>query len=263
MKDKLLVTVSGGRSSGYMAIELFNNYKDIYDMYFIYANTGQEHEKTLDFIHNIENVFGLPIVWIESIVNEAGVGTTYKIVNYETASRKGEPFEDVIKKYGLPNPNYMHCTRELKIQPITAYMRDNKIKVRTLGIRYDEPNRYNPNVHHFYPLYDWKITKKHINNWWKKQVFDLEIPDYLGNCVTCYKKSDKKLNIIANEEPFRFDFFLEMENKYPDDRRQIFRGYRTTQDIIDNKTVGLFDDVCAEECGTVIMDDLTPKEGNT
>ena len=56
----------------------------------------------------------------------------------------------------------------------------------------------------------------------------LEIPDYLGNCLTCHKKSDRKLNLIAVEHPEYFDFYKRMEKKYPDDKRQIFRGYRTT-----------------------------------
>lgn len=249
---KLLVTVSGGRSSGYMAVKLFREYKHKYDMKFVYANTGQEHEKTLEFIRNIELYFNIPITWIEADVKEDGIGTKYKIVNFKTASRDGKPFEDVIKKYGLPTHGWLHCTRELKINPITVYMKKHGIKIRTLGIRYDEPNRYKKQKDIYYPLYDWKETKISINRWWSKQKFDLEIPDYLGNCTWCYKKSDKKLNLIAVEHPNLFDFPLRMENKYGTDRK-IFRGFRTTQDVLDGKYLDLFNfDICADECGTVI-----------
>jgi hypothetical protein len=254
IKEKLLVTVSGGRSSGYMAVKLFREYQDKYDMHFVYANTGQEHEKTLEFVRNIQNEFKIPIVWIEAVINGYGVGTGYREVTFETASRKGEPFEEVIKKYGLPTQGFMHCTRELKINPITAYMKERGISVRTLGIRKDEPKRYSPKDNVIYHLWDWGDVKKGINLWWSKQVFDLEIPDYLGNCTWCYKKSDKKLDLIATEHPEFFDFPLRMEREYPDVRRQIFRGYRTTEDVLNNVGVNLFSfDECAEECGSVLI----------
>jgi hypothetical protein len=254
MKEKLLVTISGGRSSGYMAIKLHKEYKQKFDMHFVFANTGQEHPKTIEFIKNIRDHFGIDIRLLEADVKDANVGTKYKEVNFETLSMNGEPFEDVIKKYGLPNSNYMHCTRELKISPMNYYMKKHGIKKRTLGIRYDEPNRYHPKDDIYYPLWEWKETKESINRWWSEQSFDLEIQDYLGNCLTCHKKSDRKLNIIACEHPEYFDFYKRMETKYPDSKRQIFRGYRTTQDVLDGKVYDLFNhDLCAEECGSVLI----------
>ena len=252
--SKVLVTVSGGRSSAYMAIKLYQNYQDMYDMTFVYANTGQEHNKTLDFVNNIEKHFKIPIIWVEAAVHEKGVSTTHKIVDYTTASRTGEPFEDVIKKYGLPTIGYMHCTRELKINPMDSLMKERGILKKTLGIRFDEKRRYHPRDNILYPLYDWKITKKMVNDWWQLQPFDLEIPDYLGNCTWCYKKSDTKLDILVSEHKEVFNFPLEMEKKYQDPSRKIFRGYRTTQDVLDSRNINLFNfDVCAEECGTILV----------
>jgi len=253
MKEKILVTVSGGRSSAYMAIRMNKEYQDKFDMSFVYANTGQEHPKTLEFLYNLFDKANLPLEYIEAVVNEAGVGTGYKHVNFKELSRNGEPFEDVIRKYGLPTQGFMHCTRELKISPMNAYMKHNGIKKRALGIRFDEPNRINKKKDVYYPLNDWKIQHKDVINFWKKQSFDLEIPDYLGNCTWCYKKSDRKLNILAKEHPEVFDFPLRMENEYTDDSRKIFRGYRTTQQVLDGKVYDLFDDVCSDECGTVLI----------
>lgn len=251
---KLLVTVSGGRSSAYMAIKMHREYQHKFDMYFIYANTGQEHPKTIEFIKNIRNHFGIHIHLIEAVVKEAGVGTGFREVTFDTLAMNGEPFQDVIRKYGLPTTGFMHCTRELKISPMNAYMKKYGIEARTLGIRYDEPNRYKPKKGVYYPLYDWKETKESINRWWSEQAFDLEIPDYLGNCTWCYKKSDRKLNILAVEHPEVFDFPLKMEKKYPDPTRQIFRGWRTTQDVLYGKEYDLFSlDECAEECGSVLV----------
>ena len=58
-------------------------------------------------------------------------------------------------------------------------MKEHGIKKRTLGIRYDEPNRYKPKDDVYYPLWDWKETKESINRFWKEQPFDLEIPRLL------------------------------------------------------------------------------------
>ena len=63
-------------------------------------------------------------VWVEAVAHaERGIASTHRIVDFSTASRNGEPFEDVIKVYGIPNMNYLHCTRELKANAIRSYMR--------------------------------------------------------------------------------------------------------------------------------------------
>jgi len=94
-KDKLLVcTFSGGRTSAFMSLFIKNNpkYND-FDKVFIFANTGKEREETLEFVNKCDKEFDLNIVWLEAnINNEKGIATTYNIVNFKTASRKGQPF---------------------------------------------------------------------------------------------------------------------------------------------------------------------------
>lgn len=251
---RLYITVSGGRTSAYMAIKLFKKYKYLYDMRFVFANTGLEHEETLKFINNIQKHFKLPIIWIEAKVNH-GVrkSSDYKFVNFNTASRKGEPFEEVIKKYGLPNQNYLHCTRELKIMPMDSLMVDLGCDEKAIGIRADELRRYKPKKGVIYPLIElFSTDKEDILEWWSKQPFDLTIPEHLGNCTSCFKKSDKKLDLILKEEPKVFKFFKKMEVKYPDPSRNIYRGQRTTVDLLNGVKSNIKNkDVCAEECGTV------------
>ena len=67
--------------------------------------------------------------------------------------------------------------------------------------------------------------------------FDLEIPEHLGNCVTCWKKSLRKLKTIAKNTPEEFDFFDRMEKTHAnagagDQSRVFFRNYMSAQDII-------------------------------
>jgi hypothetical protein len=61
----------------------------------------------------------------------------------------------------------------------------------------------------------------------------LQLKGYQGNCVTCYKKSDKKLFQIAKENPSTFDFFNRMEEQYGEGKYQFFRQNRTTKQILE------------------------------
>ncbi len=61
--------------------------------------------------------------------------------------------------------------------------------------------------------------------------FDLNLPEHLGNCVWCYKKSDRKLYTLARSMPEVFDVPIELESKYRSTGPQVgervfFRGNR-------------------------------------
>ena len=86
-----------------------------------FQNTGKEDEATLVFVHECETRWNVKIHWIEYRNNEQG----YTVVDYETASREGEPFEELIRKNNyLPSPVKRICTAQLKIRPQAKYMRD-------------------------------------------------------------------------------------------------------------------------------------------
>ena len=115
MINNILISFSGGRTSAFMAtlINELPRYKD-WNKLFLFANTGKELPETLDFVNRCDKEFNLGVIWLEAVVNEGkGEGTDYKVVTYETAARDGEPFEAVIKKYGLPSKLWRHCTREM------------------------------------------------------------------------------------------------------------------------------------------------------
>ena len=130
MQDKtLIISFSGGRTSAYMTKLLLQERDKWKDVIVLFANTGQEDERTLEFVHNCDVSFGYNTVWIEADVQpEKGKGTSFNVVSYDTASRDGKPFEAVLAKYGIPFTKSPHCTRELKQYPIQAY-------VRSLGLK--------------------------------------------------------------------------------------------------------------------------------
>jgi len=182
-KKKLLVTFSGGETSAFMGNWLNKKMQNEYEMLFVFANTGVESNETLEFVHKCEKEFGLDIKWIEAkVYHNQRKSTGFKIVDYNSATRNTDwknttdtPFEEVVKKYGIPNHSRLHCTRELKMNPIKNYAKSIWGKEKyylALGIRIDEIDRMNAKKDELrlvYPLIQKNMqpmTKKHINFWW-------------------------------------------------------------------------------------------------
>lgn len=215
----LLISFSGGRTSALMTKILITSpkFKD-YNILTVYANTGKEKEETLKFINQCDKEFNLDLIWIEADVNfTKGKGTDFKIVNFESASRNGEPFEDVIKKFGLPSKVFRHCTRELKEIPIHKFAKKyfrTKEYLTAIGIRADEKHRVGEDPLKFYPLVDLNVNENFVRRFWDQQSFDLQIKDYEGNCDLCFLKSVRKKMTLIKEDKQISDWWDNMENKY-------------------------------------------------
>ncbi len=240
--DRLWVSTSGGRTSMMMArfIQLTLGIQGT-QLKYVFVNTGQEHEKTLEFVDRCDREWGLGIVWLEAVVHAGKKGSTHRVVTFETASRNGEPFEAVIGKYGIPNRSYPHCNRELKLNPMKSYV--NSIGwgsvPAAVGIREDEPKRlkdYAESQGIVYPFaYWWPQDKQDVLTWWEGQTFDLGIQEREGNCKWCWKKTFTKhaANIASNPE--WYDFPRRMEAVHGMTNRQnkqvFFRGALSTDDL--------------------------------
>ena len=257
----LLVSFSGGKTSGFMSRYLQERYPDRRKV-FAFANTGKEREETLEFVDECDQRWGLKVVWLEAVVNpEFGKGTTHKIVTFETAARSGEPFEAMIAKYGIPNQAFKHCSRELKSRVIASYVKHDlgwSEYETAIGIRADERHRINPKEaakkRFIYPLADEiHVNKKIVNSWWEAQPFTLNLQEHEGNCDLCWKKSEKKLVRLIRESPARLDWWRAMERKYSTlqiSHRQtlaepafFFRGNRSAEEmkeLAEQVQIGLF-----------------------
>lgn len=228
--DKILVSFSGGRTSAFMAklIQEHPKYKN-HEKLFVYANTGKELEPTLEFIDKCDKEFNLNLVWIEAkVIHEKQKGTQYTITNFKDAKRKGEPFTEVVKKYGLPSKLYRHCTRELKEVPIHKYAKDvlGRDYVTAIGIRADEKHRLGIKEDIIYPLAELGIDEKIVRDFWDRQPFDLELKDYEGNCDLCFLKSVRKKITILEENPSIADYWHNLEYTYSEERQPILDVYR-------------------------------------
>jgi len=218
IETPFVVSFSGGATSGFMLRRIMDAYGGELpeDSRVVFSNTGLEHEKTLEFVHEIESRW-CPVHWIEYDPE-----TKYKVVNYETASRKGEPFSALIeKKQYLPNPVARICTVNLKIRASAAFIMDQGFDDwnNAIGLRYDEPRR----VHRIKgdrkaetvicPMYHAGHTLIDVESWWNDQPFRLEIPRWMGNCVGCYLKSRGRIEMVAEHEPEQLDWWANEEAK--------------------------------------------------
>ena len=201
-----------------MAKIMLDNY-DRNELIFTFANTGKEMPQTLDFVHECDVNWNLGVVWIEYDKD-----TKFRIVTRETASEDGRPFAEFIEKRKyVPNRVSRYCTAELKIRPMKKYLMSIGLKHWTaaLGIRYDEQNRYRrmksseskDRWDYIFPLYDFKITKKQVFDFWNIQSFDLKIPSEYGNCDFCFIKSTQKKINQARKFPDLIDWWIDQENR--------------------------------------------------
>lgn len=248
-KPRISCSFSGGETSAVMTKLVNEQYGATHEIVNVFANTGSEHENTLKFVNQCDKHFGWNVVWIEAVVNpEKGKGIRHKVVDFETASRNGEPLAADFEKHGLPGPGWLHCTRDTKELPIKDYLRSigwvkNDYWI-TIGIRSDELDRvseHRERLRFMYPLADAGWTKQDVKTEIASWPFGLELKgEHYGNCVWCWKKSLRKLMTLGKESPEVFDFPRQMEDKYsrittPGDKnksRKMFRGNLTTVDII-------------------------------
>lgn len=217
-KDKTIVSLSGGRSSAYMLYRILEAHDFELPEYIkvIFCNTGKEMPQTLDFVEQCSKEWKVPIVWLEYAGKKK-----FKIVSHKTASRNGEPFEQLIKDRNyLPNSMARFCTSELKVLTIERYM-DCQFDT-AVGIRGDEPRRVvkmrNKDGYHV-PLADDKVTEVQISNFWQSQSFDLQLPkaehNTLSNCDLCFLKGTKIKKSIIEHNPKLADWWIKQE-KYMD-----------------------------------------------
>lgn len=276
---KLFISFSGGKTSAYMTYKILSSdWKNKYDeVVVLFANTGQEHDKTLEFVHNCDKHLGFNTIWIEAEINqEQGIGVRPKVVTFETASRNGEPFEAFCAKYGIPNMISPQCTSRLKTDPMHYYIRKvlgwGREYDTAVGIRTDETRRVSSKATDnkiVYPLIDWFPSDKiDVNDFWEDMPFTLEIKEHQGNCKWCWKKSNTKHFINLDENNDWYDFPDRMEKLYSTVRtdaegkpQYFFRGRKSTEilrnewkevRVLKNRQASLFDNDenggCSESC---------------
>lgn len=204
----MILNISGGRTSMVMLRRYLdaNGGRLPAEAHAVFANTGKERPETLDFLARCAEAWGVDLRWIER-----APGGGFREVTYETASRDGEPLATLFRERRyLSNPVTRFCTADGKIKTARDYMRAQGYDHWTsaVGLRYDEPAR----VHKLRnreadewdvacPLYDAKITKRHVTEFWKRQPFDLALKSWEGNCDLCFLKGRAVRERIMRDRP--------------------------------------------------------------
>jgi len=112
------ISFSGGRTSAYTLWRVLQAHQMSLpdDAVVCFANTGKEDEATLRFVRDCGDHWGVDIQWLEYKASD-DPSNRWRVVNFETASRNGEPFEAIIRQRNyLPNPVTRFCT-SWKAQP--------------------------------------------------------------------------------------------------------------------------------------------------
>ena len=242
MNDPYLITeptcisFSGGRTSAYMLYRILQENNGLPNEAVVcFANTGKEEEATLKFVKDCSDNWNVPIVWLEYRTD-----APFAIVNYESASRNGEPFEALIlKRQYLPNPVTRFCTIELKIRVISKYCKSIGLDIdknsALVGIRADEQRRVAKIGIERCPLAADGITVKEVGEFWAANDFDLALPNHNGktmhgNCDLCFLKGGKQIVSLINEKPERAVWWARMETLVQSSNKIIGEGARFRKD---------------------------------
>lgn len=193
-----VVSFSGGRTSAILA--MLERGRPDYDpekWKFVFMNTGEEDERTLEFVRRCDTEFELGVVWLEAVIDpHPRKGTRHRAVTFETATRGAALFGALAEKYGIPNKNFPHCTRELKLRPFESYRRTEGITNYTTvsGIRSDGIDRINPKYAELrldYPMArGW--TKEMVRCLWSFMPFDLGLSEHRGKLPRMLEKVTSK-----------------------------------------------------------------------
>lgn len=226
--DPVLLSISGGRTSGYLLRMILNAYNGVLPplVHPVFTNTARELSETYDFLADMQRHWSTNITWIE---RDFDAPEGFRVVSHNSASRNGEPFAAVIQKRGfLPNAVMRFCTVELKIRAAANWMKAQGYTrwCSIVGYRADESHRLlkahardetgKDPWYTLAPMVDAGVTKRDVQAFWRAQPFDLRLPNLggktpLGNCDLCFLKSAANLQGIAREFPERAAWWVEQE----------------------------------------------------
>ena len=220
----VLISFSGGRTSGYMLHQILEANGDLPERCkVVFANTGREMPETLDFVQECSERWRVPITWLEYKNDDDGVG--FNVVNHNSASRNGEPFDNLIaKRRRLPNVFERFCTQEMKVLTMRRYLVKQGWKTwhSAVGIRADEAHRAKIRADSkettYWPLLKRQVCQHDIMEFWGKQKLafqhDLKVTKGFGNCDGCFLKSEQTLATLWRLHPERARWWSDQEARH-------------------------------------------------
>ena len=249
---KKVVSFSGGRTSAYLCKLMIDEFgRENVD--FVYMDTGAEHPKTYEFIRMVDAELKLNLVCLRIEFSDTlGVGNIYNEVSIDSLKYDLKPFSEMMTKYGTPYIGGMFCTDRMKLTSFKKYCDETygKNNYETwLGIRVDEPKRLAPKKGIRYMAEISDAEKEDVLEFWSEMPFDLKIPEWLGNCVFCPKKSNLKLAAAQRDEPELYLQWIDMlysdTVRFDDKTGHWSKMYRGNQSL--EQLIATFDGSTGEE----------------
>lgn len=221
--ERLVVGVSGGRSSAYQMAHLVAAAKEYLGWIpagwiFVFENASLERPETYEFLWKLDNHFldGALIIleWDPSQPHK------FRQASHATMLRNGEIMEQFLRSplkrrdgtvgvRPLPNPTQRTCTANLKIKTSHRYVRRGlKWPMQyysALGYRADEKSRcdrawlkdelrgFDEGGIGIFPMFDAGVTVSSIHQFFSGGPFDLELDSDFGNCDFCFMASTWKI----------------------------------------------------------------------
>lgn len=290
LPSPLVITFSGGRSSGYQLAHIIEANRGLPDGAIVtFQNTGFELPETLDFVHDFERHFSIPVTWLE---HDLSSETKVSVIDYEKADRAGKPMIELFstpiirkdKSFGLrplPNPVQRVCSASLKTKTSHRYVRQHlgwpNAYWSVIGYRADEEGRVTRRKKQeeryikscpeggwgVFPMFNAGATSDDVLSFWDQAPFNLGIESWQGNCDFCFMKSEWKIKEMMVAHPDRVQPWLDFEASVRDQSNRFRKDRRSLQELWDEVRHGImvaFPQDPSIECSSCTGDFVYPED---
>ena len=189
--------ISGGKDSSALAVHLRDN---VPDMEYFFCDTGAELPETYEYLTRLEVILGKPIVRLN-------------------AQRGFDHWFEVFRGT-LPSPQMRWCTKNMKIKPIEAWVREAPA-ISYVAIRADESNRKGyistkPNIQTRFPFIEDGIDCDGVTR--ILEDAGIGLPTYYewrtrSGCYFCFYQRKAEWVGLAERHPDLFERAVAIEQK--------------------------------------------------
>ena len=217
---KIIVSVSGGKDSTAMCLNLLEQGYSTSDFIRVFADTGWESKETYRYLDELEKTIGK----IHRVKAEIPIRQEHKQIVKELEDELG--FESSMIRYAIrnqtfPSRNRKWCTTKLKIEPMKKFFDEiDDDFVNLVGIRKEEsPKRSKMTKWEYSDYFDCWVHRP-LMDWTEKDVIDIHhrfnlIPNRLylngSNRVGCYPCIYSRKSEIKNIPIERIKFISKLE----------------------------------------------------
>lgn len=237
MTENNIVSVSGGKDSTAMLLLAIE--RNVENLHAVFADTGNEHEQTYDYVRYLEQATGISIRWVKADFSERiakkkdyvltkweGKGVPQADIDIAASSLvpTGNPFLDLcIWKGRFPSTMAAFCSEELKRNPIINQVQKPLLEVGEDVISWQGVRRDESKNRRFLNENELKLTHESGGELWNyRPILDWTAED----CFAMHKKHGINHNPLYEQGMGRVgcmpcincrkDELLEISKRFPE-----------------------------------------------